>query len=76
MQTAELLATVSAADGQLWLEGGKVRACLPESLRPMVDVLSEHKDEIIELLARRPTMPSGVRLVSWSPKAAPVQLSP
>ena len=30
---------------------------------------------VIELLARRPAMPSGVRLVSWEPKAAPVRLS-
>jgi hypothetical protein len=75
MQTAELLATVSAAGGQLWLEDGKVRARLPESLRPMVDVLREHRGEIIELLGQRPAMPAGVRLVSWSPKYAPVQLS-
>jgi hypothetical protein len=75
MQTDELLVTVSAAGGQLWLEGGKLRARLPESLRPMVDVLREHRVEIIELLAQRPAMPAGVRLVSWNPKAAPIRLS-
>lgn len=75
MQTADLLVTVSAAGGQLWLEGGKLRARLPESLRPMVEVLREHRGEIIELLAQRPAMPAGVRLVSWFPKDAPIQLS-
>ena len=75
MQTDEILAMVSAAGGLLWLERGKVRARLPESLRPMVDKLREHKGEIIELLAPRPAMPAGVRLVSWSPKDAPIQLS-
>lgn len=72
----EILHTVQSHGGQLWLvDGERLRYRLPESLRPMVDVLREHKSEIIELLAQRPAMPAGVRLVSWSPKAAPVQLS-
>jgi hypothetical protein len=75
MQAAELLAMVSAAGGQFWLEEGRVRARLPESLRPMVDVLREHRDEIIELLSSRPDMPAGVRLIHWDLKNAPVQLS-
>ena len=75
MQTDELLVTVSAAGGQLWLEGDKLRARLPESLRPMVDVLREHKGEIIELLAQCPPMPPGVRLIRWAPLPAPVKIN-
>jgi hypothetical protein len=75
MQAAELLVTVSAAGGQLWLEGDKVRARLPETLRPLVEALREHKFEIIELLAQRPAMPPGVRLVSYAPVTPPVMLS-
>jgi hypothetical protein len=75
MQTAELIVRVSAAGGQLWLEDGKVRARLPESLRPMLDALRAHRSEIAELLAQRPAMPAGVRLIRWEPKAAPVRLS-
>jgi hypothetical protein len=42
---------------------------------PVMEDLREQRGEIIELLAHRPVMPAGVRLVSWFPKAAPVKLS-
>ena len=71
----EILDTVSAAGGQLWLEGDKVRARLPESLRPLVRMIRERKPEIVELLAQRPAMPAGVRLVSYAPATPPVKLS-
>lgn len=76
MQTAEILDTISAAGGQLWLEGDKIRARLPESLRPFVSVIREHKPEIVELLAQWPVMPRGVRLLSYLPATAPVKVSP
>ena len=76
MQATEILDTVSAAGGQLWLDGDKVCARLPESLRPLVPVIREMKPQLIELLALRPALPAGVRLVSWNPKTAPVRLSP
>ena len=76
MQAAEILDVVSDAGGLIWLEGEKVRARLPETLRPLVRTLREHKFEIIELLVQRPPMPAGVRLIRWEPKVAPVQLSP
>jgi hypothetical protein len=75
MQAGEIIRTVYDAGGQLWLEGDKVRARLPENLRPLVDIIREHKPEIVELLGQRPIMPAGVRLLSYAPKAAPVQLS-
>ena len=75
MQVDEIIRTVHDAGGQLWLEGDKVHARLPEKLRPFVAVIREHKPEIIDLLSQRPAMPAGVRLVLWSPKDAPIQLS-
>ena len=75
MQAIEILETVSAAGGQLWLEVDKVRARLPESLRPLVSIIREHKPELVELLAQRPVMPSGVRLLSYVPVTAPFRLS-
>ncbi|MGB6112613.1 MAG: hypothetical protein WA430_04290 [Acidobacteriaceae bacterium] len=56
MQADEIIQTVYYAGGQLWLEGDKVRARLPESLRPLVGVIREHKWEIIELLSQHPQM--------------------
>jgi hypothetical protein len=76
MQAIEILDTVSASGGLLWLEGDKVRARLPESLRPLVSAIRARKPEIIELLAQRPVMPEGIRLVSYRPKEPPVKLSP
>jgi hypothetical protein len=73
---SEIIHAVSSAGGQLWLvDDARLRYRLPEILRPMVDVLREHKVEIVELLARRPAMPAGVRLIRWEPKPAPVRLS-
>lgn len=75
MQAIEILDTVSASGGMLWLEGDKVRARLPESLRPLVSMIRARKPEIVELLAQRPAMPAGVRLLAYLPVAAPVRLS-
>jgi hypothetical protein len=75
MQATEIIDKITNAGGQIWLEEDKVRARLPETLRPLVNVIRSHKPELIAELARRPAMPAGVRLVSWSPRKAPVQLS-
>ncbi|MHB1674250.1 MAG: hypothetical protein ACYCSP_08375 [Acidobacteriaceae bacterium] len=75
MQAIEILDTVSAAGGQLWLKGDRVCARLPESLRPLVSVIRERKPELIDLLTQRPVMPSGVRLLSYAPVTAPFRLS-
>lgn len=53
MTAADILNTVRAGGGQLWLEGDKVHARLPESLRPLVCVIQECKPEIVELLSQR-----------------------
>ena len=75
MQLNEIIRTVYAAGGRLWLEGDKLHARLPEKLRPLVPVIRERKPEIVDLLSQRPAMPAGVRLVRWEPKIAPVELS-
>ena len=72
----EILETISASGGQLWLvDGEKLRYCLPARLGPMLGTMREHKAEIIELLAQQPVMPPDVRLVRYAPVTAPVQLS-
>jgi len=75
MLASEIIERITNEGGQIWLEEDKVRARLPETLRPLVSVIHSHKPELVAELARRPAMPAGVRLVSWSPKDAPVQLS-
>jgi hypothetical protein len=75
VQAIDIIETVSAAGGQIWLDGDKVRARLPENLMPLVDVIREMKPQLIELLARRLAMPAGVRLIRWQPVPAPVRLS-
>jgi hypothetical protein len=75
VQAIDILDTVSAAGGVVWLDGDKVRARLPENLMPLVDVIRELKPQLIELLAQRPAMPAGVRLIRWQPVQAPVRLS-
>ncbi len=72
----EILDTIAAAGGQLWLvDGEKLRYRLPESLRPLVSTLRERKPELVELLAARPMMPPGTRLLSYAPVTSPVRLS-
>lgn len=75
MQAIEILDAVSAAGGQLWLDGDNVRARLPESLRPLVSAIRERKPELVELLGLRPLTPLGVRLIRWERQDAPIQLS-
>jgi len=75
MQPAEILENVEAVGGQLWVVGDMLRMRLPESSRPLVEQIRMWKPDIIDLLATRPSMPAGVRLIRWEPKPPPVQLS-
>jgi hypothetical protein len=74
MQAAEIIDKIISAGGRIWLEEDKVRARLPEILRPLVSVIHARKPELVEELVRRPTMPAGVRLAGWTPKTPPVQV--
>jgi hypothetical protein len=75
MQATEIIGRITSAGGRIWLEEDKVRARIPETLRSLEGMIRSHKPELMVELARRPSMPVGVRLISWSPKDAPVQLS-
>ena len=75
MQATEIIDKINSAGGRIWLEEDKVRARLPETLRPLVNVIRSQKPELMVELARRPAMPAGVRLIRWEPKDAPVKLS-
>jgi hypothetical protein len=71
----ELIRTVEANGGHLRVDGEYLAIAPGEAAASVIDELRQHKAELMAELARRPAMPAGVRLVSWSPKAAPVQLS-
>ena len=74
MLASDIIEQITSSGGRIWLEENKVLAHLPEALRPLVSVLLSHKPELMAELTRRPAMPAGVRLVSWSPRKAPVGL--
>jgi hypothetical protein len=71
----ELIQAVEAAGGRFMVDGSRLGIVPPSVAEPIVEELRRHKTELIAKLARRPAMPAGVRLVSWAPKEAPVQLS-
>jgi hypothetical protein len=71
----DLIRTVEANGGQLRVEDGWLVIAPGEAAASVIEELRQHKGELMAELARRPAMPAGVRLVSWSPKDAPVRLS-
>jgi hypothetical protein len=75
MHAIEIMETVAAVGGQLWADGETLRMRLPESSRPLVEEIRAWKLDIMDMLEKRPAMPSGVKLIRWKPKNAPVQLS-
>ncbi len=83
MSIGEILGEVEATGIALRLDRGKVRIWYPEPqqrerLASQVAFLRAHRSEVAEFLQARdtvPVMPSGVRLVSWSPKHPPIVLS-
>jgi len=83
MSIGEILGEVEATGVALRLDGGRVRIRYPEPqqrerLASQVAFLRAHRSEVAEFLQARdavPAMPSGVRLVSWNPKHAPIVLS-
>ena len=72
----ELIQAVESAGGRFIVDGDRLGIAPATAAAPLMDELRRHKAELLaELLARRPVMPAGVRLVAWNPKAAPVRLS-
>ena len=70
-----LIQIVESAGGRFMVDGDRLGIVPREAATPVIDALRQHKAELLAELARRPAMPAGVRLVSWSPKNVPVQLS-
>jgi hypothetical protein len=75
MQAAELIDHIIDAGGQIRLEGAMIHAVLPAAMRPLERAIRSLKADLITELARRPEMPTGIRLIRWQPKEPPVQLS-
>lgn len=78
MTAAELVSTIEASGGLLTVNGNRLRYELPEEAAPLLPELRAHRDAVLRFLRERsrvPAMPSGVRLVSWQPKAPPVILT-
>lgn len=74
--TAELfLEAVQQNGGALWAEDGKLKYRLPAGKSDLLPIMRHLKSEITKLLSEHPAMPSGVRLIHWEPKNAPVILS-
>jgi hypothetical protein len=71
----KLIRAVEANGGRFRVDGEYLVIAPGEAAVPMMEELRQHKAELLAELARRPAMPAGVRLVSWSPKDAPVRLS-
>jgi hypothetical protein len=71
----ELIQVVESAGGRFMVAGDRLGIVPREAAAPVIDELRRHKVELLAELARRPAMPAGVRLVSWSPKDAPIRLS-
>jgi hypothetical protein len=72
----ELIQVVESAGGRFMIDDGRLGICPATAAKPMMEELRQHKTELLAELARRPAMPAGVQLISWSPKDAPVKLSP
>jgi hypothetical protein len=71
----ELIQAVESVGGRFMVDGDRLGIVPSSAATPIIEELRQHKAELIAELARRPAMPSGVRLVLWNPKDAPVRLS-
>lgn len=74
----EVVESIEAAGGVLALHGESIHCRIPEGAAGMLNDLRAHKEEVLVALRRReelPTMPTGVRLLRWEPKSAPVVLA-
>jgi hypothetical protein len=71
----ELIRAVESLGGRFMVDGGRLGIVPAAAAARLIDELRQYKVEIVELLAQRPVMPAGVRLIRWEPKAAPVRLS-
>jgi hypothetical protein len=80
MSVSKTLEEIEAVGIEFRLDGQRVRIRYPNAgqrreLAEQISFLRSHKDEVVELLRQRttiPPMPAGVRLVEWNLKGPPV----
>jgi hypothetical protein len=71
----DLIRAIESLGGRLRVDGECLVIAPKTVATPFINELRYRKLEIIALLAHRPAMPSGVRLIHWEPKEAPVNVS-
>jgi hypothetical protein len=74
----QLVEQVEVVGGALALNGEHLRCRLPEDSAHLFEELRAHRKEVVALLRERdkiPVVPTGVRLLRWEPKPAPVILT-
>jgi hypothetical protein len=71
----ELIRAVEANGGRFRVDGEYLVIAPGEAASPVMEELRQHKAELLAELAQRPAMPAGVRLLSWNPVSAPVQIN-
>jgi hypothetical protein len=77
MTAIEVLHAVEKAGGSLRLNGGQIKYTIPKPAVWLVTELKHHREELIGLLKEGespPSMPPGVRLLKWEPKAPPIAI--
>jgi hypothetical protein len=77
MTAVEVLHAVEEAGGLLALNHGRIKYTIPKPASWLVTELKHNREELIELLRKNeapPSMPPGVRLLSWEPKNPPVAI--
>jgi hypothetical protein len=78
MNAPELVRRVEYVGGALRLEGDRIRYDLPEEAEALLPELRQLRDEMFAFLRQRPSippLPSGVSIIKWAPKEAPVVLT-
>jgi hypothetical protein len=81
MTPEQLVTSIEEAGGALVVSEGRIRYTLPIRIAPLVDALRANRNAVMDLLERRRqeglelSLPCGVQLVRWAPKAAPVMLT-
>jgi len=77
MTPAQVLMEIEKSGGSIRLDRDQIRYAIPKPAAWLVPEVQRQRGAIVELLGRRrsiPPMPSGVRLLRWSPKTPPVVL--
>jgi hypothetical protein len=75
ISVSELIQAVESAGGRFMVDDDRLGIVPAAAAASVMEELRRHKEELLAELSRLPVMPSGVRLVSWSPRTAPFRLS-